>query len=36
MAIRQTVQKALGFAPSRAVRKAGEGFFNPPKPSNRQ
>ena len=36
MAIRQNVQKALGFAPSRAVSKAGGGFFNPPQPSNRQ
>ena len=32
-AIRQNVQKALGFAPSRAVSKAGGGFFNPPQPS---
>jgi len=30
MAIRQNIQKMLGFAPSRAVSKAGGGLFSPP------
>ncbi|XP_065669802.1 calcium load-activated calcium channel [Hydra vulgaris] len=30
MAIRQNIQKVLGFMPSRAVSKAGGGMFSPP------
>jgi len=32
MAIRSNIQKLLGFAPSRAVSKAGGGLFSPPQP----
>lgn len=30
MSLRQNIQKFLGFAPSRAVSKMGNGLFTPP------